>query len=103
MIIFAAAQAVTERRNPNASSWEVTPSLEGSAPSGPRMWACAQPRLFRSAAEAAVLGSRAELGSWGKLAVSQPGCRAPSAPTQKGRVSQVPQANRRMLQKPCQV
>lgn len=35
MIIFAAVLAVTERRNPNVSPWEVTERLEGSSPLGP--------------------------------------------------------------------
>lgn len=55
-------------------------------------------------AEVVVLGSLEDPGSCGKLAASQPGCRAPScnevskmsAPTQKVYVSQVPQPKQRM-------
>lgn len=101
--MFAAALAVTERRNPSASSWEVTPwGWKGILPRDPasgyvlRPGSCTEPCVFAVPAgpwlKLCRLAALESPGSCGKRGASQPGCRAPScspaskisAPTQKG-------------------
>lgn len=77
MIIFAAVLAVTERKNPNVSPWEVTESLEGSAQGVLRPCCSPEPRgAVLAAAGIVALGSLKDPDSSGNLPVSQPGCRA---------------------------
>lgn len=77
MIIFAAVLAVTERRNPNVSPWEVSESLEGSALLGPCSQGVLSPCCFPEpqgavipAAGIVALGSLRDPGSSGNLPVS---------------------------------